>query len=102
MRRIYDRRFGSSECGFRCVDLISNECGAKIGAFEIPPGREISRGEFRTEEAESTTRSELVKLLRIARIARPDGSSSASGDAQKSETIGRAHVGIAISKEATA
>ena len=59
-----------------------NRHGAKFGDGEIRPTRKEEIDPFLTGGEQSTLKSELSKLMRVARIARPD----ATADARTSET----------------
>ena len=62
--------------------LASNKYEGEVNRIEIPHGRMMEPGEILTENEQTTLRSELGKLMWIARIARPGAIYDASASAQ--------------------
>ena len=62
--------------------MDSNNYEGKINHIEISQARSKQKGDFLTEEEQSAMRSELGKLMWLARIARPDAIYNASAAAQ--------------------
>ena len=67
---------------FDGIFLDSNGYGEQVNHIEIPHGRMMAIGEILTENEQAISRSELWKLLWIARIARPGAIYDASASAQ--------------------
>ena len=67
---------------FKGVILDSNNYEDEINRIEIPHRRSKQKDDFLTEEEQSVMRSELGKLMWLARIARPDAIYDASATAQ--------------------
>ena len=66
--------------------LASNKYEGEVNRIEIPHGRMMEPGEILTENEQTTLRSELGKLMWIARIARPGAIYDASASAQTFST----------------
>ena len=66
--------------------LCSNKYENKINRIEIPRDRMITPNELLTEAEQTMLRSEMGKLMRIARISRPDAIYDASAAAQTFST----------------
>ena len=71
-----------SDSDFECVILDSDNYEDKINQVGIPNERGRQRNVALTEEEPAILRSELGKLMRIARIARPGAIYDASAAAQ--------------------
>ena len=81
---------------FEGVVLDSNGYGGKISHIEISHERMANPDEILTENEQAALRSELGKLMWIARIARPDAIDDASAAAQ---TFSVGEMGIFIEEE---
>ena len=67
---------------FDGIVLDSNGYGDKINHIELSHARMMAIGEILTENEQTVSRSELWKLMRVARIARPGAFYDASASAQ--------------------
>ena len=67
---------------FKGIILDSNNYEDKINHIEISHARSKQKDDFLTEEEQSIMRSELGKLMWLARIARPDAIYDASAAAR--------------------